>query len=358
MVTSLPAPLAALWEARAVGQLTQGWPSAPGRLLGPHEADAELVALGPELWLAANTDALGAEHRMGLLREPYTLGWILVMGALSDLAAVGAAPLGLLLALELPGLGLDEAGLPTRFAAELKAGVAEALRCCGVGVLGGDLGEAEGFHGTATALGLVQGGRLLCRVGLKAGDALWATGPLGSGNALGAVRLLGLPEALYPEAGHRPIARLEVGQAARAFAHAAIDTSDGALAALDLLARLHPDLGLELDFDLMRWCAPRALATMQQAGLPLWPLVGGELGEYELILAVPPEHESHLLRLAPEAVRLGEVAAETRGITLRFGGRAVPFDGASLRALAMGPGIPWSEYAQRLVAFGAELGLP
>lgn len=353
-----PAALSALLEAHAVGSLSSGWPVAPARLNGPHEADAELMGLGHGMTLAANTDGLGAEHSLGLIREAEGLGHLLVMGALSDLAAVGAEPLGLLLALGLPGSGLGEDGLPTRFAAELRQGIDAALREAQVGMLGGDLHEAAEFTATATALGLVREGKALTRLGLQAGDALWATGPLGSGNALATVRLMGLPEGLFDEAQHRPEARLAIGAAARAFAHAAIDTSDGALAALDLLARLHPGLGLELDFDLHRWCRPDAVAAMQRAGLPLWPLVGGEMGEYELILAVPPEQESHLLRIAPQAVRLGEVVPDPVGITLRFGGKSVPFDGAPLRNLAAGPQVDWKAYGQAFAAFGAQLGLP
>lgn len=358
MLHPASAALSALLEAHAVGSLSSGWPVAPTRLNGPHEADAELVGLGHGLTLAANTDALGSEYTLGLIREPEALGHLLVMAALSDLAAVGAEPLGMLLALGLPGSGLSESGLPTRFASGLRQGIDSALHEAKVGMLGGDLHDSEHFSATATALGLIQEGQALTRLGLQAGDALWATGPLGSGNALATVRLMSLPEGLFPEERHRPVARLAIGQAARAFAHAAIDSSDGALAALDTLARLHPTLGLELDFDLTRWCRPDAVAAMQQANLPLWPLVGGELGEYELILAVPPEQESHLLRLAPQAVRLGEVVDDSQGITLRFGGKSVPFDGAALRNLAAGPQVDWKAYGQNFAAFGSKLGLP
>ena len=340
--------LDAIAEVRAIDALVRAFPRRADQRNGPHEADAELVPLGPDRWLAATVDGLAGELAVGFYQDWYTAGWTLVQACLSDLAAVGAAPLGVLLAITRGPDGV----VPDR----LTQGIGDALRAQGVAALGGDLNDGAAPHLDATAIGLVEGAPPLMRLGIRPGDALYATGRLGAGNALAIARLTGASPDLWPEDRYRPRARLAEGQAARGVARAAIDTSDGPMSVIDHLARLN-GVGFRLDFDLARLLVPGAAEAFRAAGLPVWALFAGEHGEYELIAAVAPEREAALRASWPEAVRLGE-ATEARGLALALpDGRTVAYDGSFVRNLLDRTGGDWAAYTREFAAYGAALGL-
>ena len=76
----------------------------PEQLNNLNESDAELIP--PELLkgeiLALKVDGLADEIQAGLYEDPYVIGWTAVNATLSDLAAVGAEPIGMMLLLQLP----------------------------------------------------------------------------------------------------------------------------------------------------------------------------------------------------------------------------------------------------------------
>jgi thiamine-monophosphate kinase len=343
--------LSVLSEVQAINAIARGFARHPDQWNRPHEADAELVkltAIAPDTYLAATVDGIATEITSGFYRDAFTAGWVLVQASLSDLAAVGASPLGLLLAISMPPgyTGVER----------LNAGIAAALETSGVAVLGGDLNEGPSPMFTACALGLVQGAPI-GRMGIQPGDELWVTGPMGAGNALAIVHLLGLPEVLCPEAGYRPQARLSAGAALRGVARAMMDTSDGLMTTLDHLARLN-HVGWEVDFNPERLADPRLLAGFKQAGLPGWPLLCGEHGEFELAVALPASAVPALLAAAPEARRVA-IALSEPGLRLDLpDGRRIDYDGAFIRNLHAKTGEDWQAYAAQFQAFGAGLGLP
>jgi thiamine-monophosphate kinase len=145
------------------------------------------------------------------------VAWKLVAVNLSDLAAKGAEPLGVLLGFML-GSGAD------RFT----EGLADVLDHYGVPLLGGDTvagGPPRAFG--LTAIGRATHQPVPSRAGAQAGDALWVTGRLGAA-------MLGF-ETLRDRTGadstayRRPLARLAEGQALAALVTAMMDVSDGLL---------------------------------------------------------------------------------------------------------------------------------
>ena len=132
------------------------------------------------------------------------LGWRAAAVNLSDLAASGADPEGLIVSLAAPGdLQLDDV-------VALYEGMAET----GVPVVGGDTSEAERLVLSVTAVGRSE--RVPGRSGARPGDRLVLTGPLGGAGA-----------AFRREAFVRPPLRLEEGKELAAYAHAMLDISDG-----------------------------------------------------------------------------------------------------------------------------------
>ncbi|MBC7541334.1 MAG: hypothetical protein H7338_01240 [Candidatus Sericytochromatia bacterium] len=342
--------LSALAEVRAIDALTAGFPRHPDQWNAPHTSDAEIVRLQPlgsDTYLAATIDGITSEITGGFYRDLYTAGWVLVQANLSDLAAVGAAPIGLMLALSLNTSISDNA--------RLSQGITDALVASGVPVLGGDLNDSQAPSLTACAIGLVQG-RVVTRIGIQPGDTLWTTGPLGTGNALAIVRMMGLPDGLCPEAAYRPQARLTIGASVRPFAKAMMDTSDGPMSTLDHLARLN-NVGWAVGFDADALVETTVLQAFRSAGLPVWPLLCGEHGEYELLIAVDPADEAALRAIAPTAVKLATATTEP-GITLHLpDGRTLAFEGDFIRNLAARTNGDWAAYAAEFQAYGARLGL-
>jgi thiamine-monophosphate kinase len=155
--------------------------------------------------LVVTQDALveGVHFRLDWLswRE---LGFRAAAVNLSDLAASGAEPRGLIVTLGAPGSTRAEDVV------ELYEGIAEAY----VPVLGGDTTRANGVLLSVTALG--RSARVPGRGGARPGDLLVVTGPLGGAGAA-------FREGRYP----RPPLRLEEGRRLAGHAHALLDLSDG-----------------------------------------------------------------------------------------------------------------------------------
>jgi thiamine-monophosphate kinase len=200
------------------------------------------------------------------------LGYKAAAVNLSDLAAMGAEPLGLLVGLAAPG-DIDE-----RAVVELYEGLAEG----GVPVVAGDLTAAGEVVISVTALGASE--RVPGRAGAVPGDLLVVTGELGAAAAgLYALQhgLAGFDELV--ERHRRPPLRLDEGRRLSRSAHAVVDLSDGLLADA---RRIADRSGSRLVIDVE--AVPRAARLDEVAELPFWTL--GE--DYELLAALVPEDAS------------------------------------------------------------------
>src|SRR5207247_10485157 len=114
------------------------------------------------------------------------IGWRGGAAALSDLAAEGAGPLGVVVSLGLPRGRGTRGGGRVDPAAEIMRGVAAVTKSVGARVLGGDLTRSARYLVDVCAIGTVD--RPVRRSGARPGDGLWVTGRLG-GAGLGLARL-------------------------------------------------------------------------------------------------------------------------------------------------------------------------
>jgi thiamine-monophosphate kinase len=246
-----------------------------GRVPGPDVVlgigdDAAVLRLRRGEQVVVTTDAFveGVHFRFGE-ETPRTAGRRAAVGCLSDLAAMGARPLGLLLALAVP------ARLPLAIALGFVRGILLEARRHGAPLVGGNVTRASEVSAALSALGAVPRGRALRRDGGRAGDRLFVTGALGRSaleRARGRVAHVGAPRL----AAGRRLARVRgVG--------ACIDVSDGLVADLGHVCR-----------------ASRVAARIEPARVPRPPglraarrgrpdaerlvLAGGE--DYELLFSV------------------------------------------------------------------------
>ena len=214
---------------------------------------------------------------------PETVGRKLLRVNLSDLAAMGAAPLGYLMTTAFPR------GTPEAWVAGFVAGLAADQREFGLAVLGGDTVSIPGpMTLSLTILGHVAPGQALRRVGARPGDEVWVSGTIGDG-ALGLRAIRG--EVADDAAGHLaaryrlPLPRLSLGQALVGVARAAMDVSDGLVQDLGHLARAAA-CGAEILTHAVPLSAAAQAALAADPGLLPSVLGGGD--DYELLFAAAP----------------------------------------------------------------------
>jgi thiamine-monophosphate kinase len=210
--------------ARLTGELELG----PGVEVGVGD-DAAVLEPTPGHKLVVTTDVLveGLDFTAAL-SEPEDWGWKAVAVNCSDLAAMGAEPRWLVIALTAP----DSTPVPAL--ERIYAGVGEACRAFGAALVGGDVSAGPALSLAVTALGEAE--RPVLRSGARPGDRLAVTGPLGA--AAAGLALLQSEDPAAKElldrfpglaaAHRRPRPALAMGLAlARAGASAMIDVSDG-----------------------------------------------------------------------------------------------------------------------------------
>jgi thiamine-monophosphate kinase len=268
--------------------------------------DAALLDPPPGRQLVLAKDAMVAGVHFLEGDPPALIARKLVRVNLSDLAAMGAAPLGYLLALARPQEIADD------WLAEFCAGLATDNAEFEIALLGGDTVSTPGpLTLSLTALGEVPKGAALLRRGARPGDDIWVSGCLGDA-ALGLKVLRGEIEppaearAYLIERYRLPQPRLRLGQALRGIADAAIDVSDGLVADLGHILEVS-GVGAEVRADTL----PLSPAARDLPGARDAALAGGD--DYELLFTAPPgrraDVEALSRRLDLPLTRIGEIRA-------------------------------------------------
>lgn len=288
--------------------------------------DCALLQPTPGHQIAVSSDMLVEGRHFFAGAEPEALGHKALAVNLSDLAAMGARPLGFTLALALPQA--DDAWL-TAFARGLFA-LADRFACP---LVGGDTTRGP-LNLCITIFGELAPGKALRRDGARAGDDLWVSGRLGEAR-LALERRLGTAWAQsvgpLPCGDQRldlPEPRLALGGALAGVAHAAIDISDG----------LSGDLGHVL-------AASRVGARVQVDALPLSPELarlprhhqidcmvnGGD--DYELLFCAPAQARAEITRLAQACrtpvTRIGQIQPEPGLTWVDSEGHVLPLPASS-----------------------------
>jgi thiamine-monophosphate kinase len=260
--------------------------------------------------VVVSTDALVEDVHFRWADEPAaSIGRRAMAAALSDLAAMGARPLGVVVALAAP------AALALTRIDGLVRGLATAARRWQAPLVGGNVTRSARCALTLTAVGAVRRGRALRRDAARPEDRLFVTGSLGAA-ALSVARATRCGR----RTGSAPEPRLEAGRALTRLAGvgACIDVSDGLLADLGHVLRAS---GVGATLDPARVPVPRGFAAAcARLGIEPGPLAlsGGE--DYELLFTVRAAAPS----VAMLRRRLGVPVTEIGRIEARRGLRGVP----------------------------------
>ncbi|WP_330173975.1 thiamine-phosphate kinase [Streptomyces sp. NBC_01498] len=205
--------------------------------------DCAVYDIGSPMSLVVGSDYVRGPkfilHELGHLSD-FDIGYYLAVANISDIAAMGATPIGLLSVIRYPH-EMDDAGFR-----QVVAGIHQACADFGTLNVGGDIGNAERLILSGTALGVCPPGKVLRRSGARPGDLLCVTGACG---------LLGAAVAYFPRRGtfprtlpadseqklldswKKPRARVAEGRvlARKPYATACQDTSDGLKATIEQL---------------------------------------------------------------------------------------------------------------------------
>jgi len=258
--TAHPGPtLADLSEGDVLARIFPRLPSAHAELLGPGD-DAAVVG-APDGRFVVTTDMMihGPDFRLAW-STPHDLGWKAAATNLSDVAAMGARPTALVVAI----------AAPPGTAVTVLEGIADGLRdCCealapGCGVVGGDLSASDSLTLVVTAFGDLEGRGPVLRSGARVGDVVAHAGVLGdAGIGLALLFREGVDSDGHPDAAAADLLKARHPQfvaaqltpappislgtvAARAGATAMMDVSDGLAIDSGRIARAS---GVGIDFD-------------------------------------------------------------------------------------------------------------
>ena len=350
-------------ENKIINDLTKSFSRSLLQLNKVHETDAEIIKLENSTYdLAVTIDTISEEIKTGLYSDPYQIGWMSVIVNMSDLAAVGASPLGIVISQILPKEISEE------YLNKIQKGINDACAKCGAFVLGGDTNFGNELIISGCAIGTVEKGKYLERVGCKADDKIYITGKVGLGNAYAAQKLLlnnselsfrtSLRERnLNEDNGENdnirffPEAKLEWGNILQKYSSSCMDTSDGIISSLDQLMRLN-NVGFKFRNDWIESIDDESKRLFIDFKLPPWLLLAGEHGEFELVFSIPAERkidflkEAHLSNLKPICLA---TATEDENIKINLYDMEQILDTEKIRNLAFEKDFTPSKYLQKLM---------
>lgn len=292
-----------LGEFGLIRRMTAGREQSAETLLGPGD-DAAVLNAGDGR-VVVTTDVLVENvHFRFDWSNPHQVGRKAVAVNLSDIAAMGAVPTGVLV-----GLGCAP-DLATSVIDDLSAGMWEEAHRVGVGLVGGDTVSARELTLSVTALGDLRGRSPITRSGARPGDVVAVAGRLGWAAAGLAVLGRGFRSPVAVVGAQRvPEPPYAAGPRAAAYgATSMVDTSDGLLADLGHVAEAS-EVAIDVRTDLLE--VPQRLvevASALGADPRHWVLTGGE--DQALVATFPAD------RSLPEEWSVIGSVAEGQGITV------------------------------------------
>lgn len=279
--------------------------------------DCALVSVPDNCQLAVTTDTLVCGVHFFEDIPPRALGHRVLAVNLSDLAAMGAEPTWVSLALTLPSIDIE-------WLEAFTDGLHEIAEYYNVQIIGGDTTQGP-LTITVCAKGIVPKGKALTRSGAKVGDWIYVTGPLGDAALAIESRKQGIAitaenKQAVEKRFYYPTPRVAAGQVLRGLATSAIDISDGLVADLGhILRKSNVNATVQVEKVPMSEAMKETLSEKER-----WPLVLSYGDDYELIFTVSDANRSNLeaklKQYGVEAKCIGQILAGTGQLELTYRG--------------------------------------
>lgn len=284
--------------------------------IGPGD-DCAAIDMGDQ-FLLVTTDMMVTKAHIPKGMAPYDVGWSIIAVNLSDIAAMGGTPLGLVTA-----IGITR-GHPIEFIEQMVDGMNDCARRFNTSIVGGDTKEHDDLVLCGTALGVVSKKGILLRKGAKPGDLIAVTGSLGRAGAgfFSIKKALNLKEA--EDALKRPWPRVKEGMAmsASGFVTSCMDISDGLSTSIFEMSR-NSGMTYEVDYAKVPKAKEVDLAFHDLERQKDLVLNFGD--DYELLFTIKREAENDLAELSKECgcpmTVIGKVTSGEENILIDNGTR-------------------------------------
>lgn len=252
--------------------------------------DCALLRSPPGEEIAITSDMLVEGKHFFSNANPALLGCKALAVNLSDLAAMGATPLGFTLSIALPKINLD-------WLEAFSKGLFKMAQRYSCPLMGGDT-TAGPLTISITAFGSIPTGKAMRRLGAKVGDDIWVSGTVGDARlTLAALRHeINLSKDDFNAIEyrmHQPIPRIELGIELRSLASAALDVSDGLLGDLKHILN-QSQVDAEIDLKAL----PKS-AVLQKQSIDIqnqFAACGGD--DYELCFTAPKDQRDAVDQLS------------------------------------------------------------
>ncbi|MEM0466202.1 MAG: thiamine-phosphate kinase [Candidatus Thermoplasmatota archaeon] len=244
--------------------------------------DCAAIDLGKE-YLLITTDMISEKNHIPQEMRPFQIGWFLCAINLSDIAAKGGTPLGLVVSLGLPTETSEQ------FLKELSRGLNTCATRFGTTIVGGDTKETREITLSGTAFGRVNKNEFMARRGAQIGDVVAVTGTLGKAGAGYYALRHNITDRKICRFLFEPWPRLNEGRILAQTHHvtSCMDLSDGLSSSLYQLQEMN-QIGVEIDQGKLPISPElRSVAKkIKNLDVPAVSLHFG--GDYELLVTIPP----------------------------------------------------------------------
>ena len=297
---------------RLLSRIRSGVPVGPGD-------DAAAVEIG-DCYLVVTTDLISVRTHMPEVMTDRQIGWMLAAVNYSDIAAMGARPIGIVVALALPR--------ETAFSSlkSMMSGMQDCSESVGAEILGGDTKESPEMTLTGTALGTVRRNQILLRKGARPGDYIAVTGSLGLAAAGHYALVKGLRCPSGVKALLKPWPRVKEGLvlSSSGAATSCMDISDGLGSSIYQLSEMS-GVSFSIDWDSIP-IRKEVLQVASDCGMDPAELALYYGGDYQLVFTIAPDKLPKLRsRMRSRMTVIGKAKKSGRN-TLKRDGRVVTIE--------------------------------
>jgi thiamine-monophosphate kinase len=245
--------------------------------------DCAAIEMGNK-YLLVTTDMMSQRTHIPRGMTAYQMGWFLVAINLSDIAAKGGTPLGLVCSFGLPK------NTSEMFLKELTKGADACAVRFGTTIIGGDTKETSEITLCGTAFGTMKKNEFMSRIGTRPDDVVAVTGTLGKAGAGYYALKRNKKERKLSKALLEPQPRLNEGRllAQLHSVTSSMDLSDGLSASLYQLQEINA-VGFEINKDALPLATGLNLRFHKEYGVDPYCLALHFGGDYELLVTIPPQ---------------------------------------------------------------------
>lgn len=269
-------------------------------------------------YLLISTDMISEETHIPSVITPWQIGWFIVAINLSDIAAKGGKPLGMVLSLGLPKNTTD------LFLEELIRGADKCATQYNTSIIGGDTKENPNVMLCGTIFGTVKKEEFMSRTGAQIGDLVAVTGTLGNAGAGHYALKNGIKKEDLLKGLLEPTPRINEGMvlAREKIINSCMDISDGLSSSLYQLMELNK-VGFEIEQDKIS-LSPKLLQLLSEnKGLDIYEYGLHFGGDYELLLTLPQDNfekaKKSLENIGTKITSIGKVTKDNKVVIVENG---------------------------------------